>query len=146
MNKIKEVESLKAYIGLKRTTNRIEADTRKLIAKYKLNMNEFAILEFLLHKGPATMQVLKEGILAANTSITYIVDKLCEKNYIVREFDSKDRRIINVSLTEQGRELISELFPIHAEQLTEAFEHISLEEIGQLRHLLKKINGISSNF
>ncbi|MBD3948701.1 MarR family transcriptional regulator [Tuanshanicoccus lijuaniae] len=138
----RESEALKTYIGLKRTTNRVEADTRRLIAKYNLNMNEYAILEMLYHKGTATMQVIKESILVVNTSITYIVDKLCERNYVQREYDNRDRRIINVSLTDEGKAVIEEVFPVHAEQLTHTFDRLSFEEIKQMRSLLKKLNGL----
>lgn len=138
----RKTESLKTYVAMKRTINEIEAETRKFIAKYKLNLNEFAVLEILFHKGEMATQELKEGILIANSSTTYIVDKLCQKGYVSREFSEQDRRVIHVKLTEQGEALMKTIFPLHAEQLNTRFDRLSEQEITTIRQILKKMNGL----
>nr|WP_276934164.1 MarR family transcriptional regulator [Globicatella sulfidifaciens] len=140
----RKAESLKTYIALKRSINEIESKTRKFVGSFGLNLNEFAVLEILYHKGKRTMQQIKEGILIANSSTTYIVDKLCDKGLVKREFTPEDRRVINVEITESGRKLMDELFPTHAEQLTANFDKLSEYDITEIRQLLKKMNGIKS--
>lgn len=140
----RKAESLKTYIALKRSINEIESKTRKFVGSFGLNLNEFAVLEILYHKGKRTTQQIKEGILIANSSTTYIVDKLCDKGLVKREFAPEDRRVINVEITESGRKLMDELFPTHAEQLTANFDKLSEYDITEIRQLLKKINGIKS--
>lgn len=137
-------EALKTFIALKRSINDIETKTRKYVGKFGLNMNEFAVLEILYHKGKRTTQQIKEGILIANSSTTYIVDKLCDKGLAQREFAVEDRRVINVEITDKGRELMDQLFPNHSEQLTANFDKLSEDEITEIRLLLKKMNGIKS--
>ena len=140
----RKAESLKTYIALKRSINEIESKTRKFVGSFGLNLNEFAVLEILYHKGKRTTQQIKEGILIANSSTTYIVDKLCNKGLVKREFAPEDRRVINVEITESGRKLMDELFPTHAEQLTANFDKLSEYDITEIRQLLKKMNGIKS--
>ncbi len=140
----RKTESLKTYIALKRSINEIESKTRKFVGSFGLNLNEFAVLEILYHKGKRTTQQIKEGILIANSSTTYIVDKLCDKGLVKREFAPEDRRVINVEITESGRKLMDELFPTHAEQLTANFDKLSEYDITEIRQLLKKMNGIKS--
>ncbi|HJF16535.1 MULTISPECIES: MarR family winged helix-turn-helix transcriptional regulator [Globicatella] len=140
----RKAESLKTYIALKRSINEIESKTRKFVGSFGLNLNEFAVLEILYHKGKRTTQQIKEGILIANSSTTYIVDKLCDKGLVKREFAPEDRRVINVEITESGRKLMDELFPTHAEQLTANFDKLSEYDITEIRQLLKKMNGIKS--
>ncbi|MHA3225236.1 MarR family winged helix-turn-helix transcriptional regulator [Globicatella sulfidifaciens] len=140
----RKAESLKTYIALKRSINEIESKTRKYVGSFGLNLNEFAVLEILYHKGKRTTQQIKEGILIANSSTTYIVDKLCDKGLVKREFAPEDRRVINVEITESGRKLMDELFPTHAEQLTANFDKLSEYDITEIRQLLKKMNGIKS--
>ena len=136
----RKAESLKTYIALKRSINEIESKTRKYVGNFGLNLNEFAVLEILYHKGKRTTQQIKEGILIANSSTTYIVDK----GLVKREFAPEDRRVINVEITESGRKLMDELFPAHAEQLTANFDKLSEYDITEIRQLLKKMNGIKS--
>lgn len=140
----RKAESLKTYIALKRSINEIESKTRKFVGSFGLNLNEFAVLEILYHKGKRTTQQIKESILIANSSTTYIVDKLCDKGLVKREFSPEDRRVINVEITESGRKLMDELFPTHAEQLTANFDKLSEYDITEIRQLLKKMNGIKS--
>lgn len=140
----RKAESLKTYIALKRSINEIESKTRKFVGSFGLNLNEFAVLEILYHKGKRTTQQIKEGILIANSSTTYIVDKLCDKGLVKREFAPEDRRVINVEITESGRKLMDELFPTHAEQLTANFDKLSEYDITEIRQLLKKMNSIKS--
>lgn len=140
----RKAESLKTYIALKRSINEIESKTRKFLGSFGLNLNEFAVLEILYHKGKRTTQQIKESILIANSSTTYIVDKLCDKGLVKREFAPEDRRVINVEITESGRKLMDELFPTHAEQLTANFDKLSEYDITEIRQLLKKMNGIKS--
>lgn len=135
-------EALKTFIAMKRTINNFEIQSRKQIGQFNLNMNEFAVLEILFHKGVRTTQQLKEGILIANSSTTYIVDNLEKKGYVFREFSQEDKRIILVDLTHNGRQLMSDIFPMHAEFLTNNFDRLTIGEITQIRQLLKKMNGI----
>lgn len=139
---LRQEESLKTFIALKRTINQFEIQSRQQIRQFNLNMNEFAVLEILFHKGMRTTQQLKEGVLIANSSTTYIVDNLEKKGFVQREFSSEDKRIIRVDLTQNGRELMKDLFPIHAQLLSSYFDRLSITEVKQLRHLLKKMNGL----
>jgi len=53
-------EALKAYIGLLRTSHRLEQLAEQDVTCYDLNITEFSVLELLLHKGPQTIQKIKE--------------------------------------------------------------------------------------
>lgn len=44
-------EALKAYIGLLRTSHRLEQLAKQDVTCYDLNITEFSVLELLLHKG-----------------------------------------------------------------------------------------------
>ena len=136
----RQSESLKAFVGLSRTVNYLESIARDNVTKYGLNLNEFAVLELLLHKGATPIQQIKEKILIASSSTTYIVDQLVKKGYVHRVPCQKDRRVTYADLTEEGGALIRSIFPAHAEALTAAFEDLSDEELTVLRATLKKLS------
>lgn len=54
--------------------------------------------------------------------------------------------ILNVnkknSITNDGRKLISEIFPKHLENINEIFSNLTLEEKKNLISLLKKLSGV----
>src|SRR5690625_1035463 len=86
--------SLKLFVVMNRAMESIRKQAAQDIRSYGLNLSEFAVLELLFHKGAQPIQVIGKKVLLASSSITYVIDKLEEKEYIVRESCPKDRRVI----------------------------------------------------
>lgn len=138
MNRVEE--SLKAFVGIKRTNDALEKIVKKDAQQYGLNISEFAVMELLYHKGEQPINRIQERILIANSSTTYILDKLQDKGFIVRQKDENDKRSMKAALTEEGRKLIDKIFPAHSELLTSLFSGLSDEELSALREMLKKVS------
>lgn len=132
--------ALKTFIGLKRISDKFEQAVKQDVQAYNLNSSEFAVLELLYHKGPKTMQEIKERILIANSSTTYTLDKLCQKKLVERRTNLEDKRITQVYLLSEGEKLIASSFPKHAEMLTQLFHNLEDDEIKTLNNLLKKLS------
>ena len=132
-------EALKAYIGLLRTASRLEQVAKKDVRCYGLNITEFSVLELLYHKGTHTTQAIKEKILIASSSTTYVVDQLVKKGCVRREPSQEDLRVTYVSITEAGRALMEKIFPSHAQKIAASFSELSSEELQQLKTILRKI-------
>ena len=132
-------EALKAYIGLLRTASRLEQVAKKDVRCYGLNITEFSVLELLYHKGTHTTQAIKEKILIASSSTTYVVDQLAKKGCVRLEPSQEDQRVTYVSITEAGRALMEKIFPSHAQKIAASFSELSSEELQQLKTILRKI-------
>ncbi|MFZ4866041.1 MarR family winged helix-turn-helix transcriptional regulator [Enterococcus casseliflavus] len=132
-------EALKAYIGLLRTASRLEQVAKKDVRCYGLNITEFSVLELLYHKGTHTTQAIKEKILIASSSTTYVVDQLVKKGCVRRESSQEDQRVTYVRITEAGRALMEKNFPSHAQKIAASFSELSSEELQQLKTILRKI-------
>lgn len=104
-----------------------------------LTVNEFVVMEALYTKGELVTQEVADKILIPNSSLTYVLDVLEKKKYIVRERDSKDRRRQILSLSKQGEEIFSEVYKDHYEYMNDIFDVLTQEEQDQLVTLLKKV-------
>lgn len=133
-------EILKTFVGLKCTTNHLNQVVKRDVQQHGLNVNEFSVLELLFHKGSQQVQTIKEKILVANSSTTYIIDKLCQKNLVERIVDAQDKRICYVSLTAQGQQLMEQIFPNHVAVIAAQFDALTDDEVVLLKQLLKKMN------
>lgn len=133
-------EALKAFIGIRRTADLLEKHVAEDVKRYGLNINEFGVLELLYHKGSSPVQKIKEKILVASSSTTYVIDKLCAKGLVYRHQSEEDRRITLVSLSHEGYTLIDEIFPSHAIAIEVCFDSLNEEELSNLRTSLKKIS------
>src|SRR5699024_7171319 len=101
-------ERLKAIVGIKRTNDLLEKSVKKDVRSYGLNISKFAVLELLYNKGPQPINRIQERILIANSSTTYVLDKLQKKEYIVRQKDENDKRRMIVLVTDKGDGQITE--------------------------------------
>lgn len=134
-------EALKTFVGIKRTNDRLNKAVKVDVKNYGLNVNEFTVLEVLFHRGKLQVQQIKELILIANSSTTYIIDKLCQKELVKRVQDKIDRRITYVDLTDEGYQLMKESFPKHERTILSLFDRLDDEELVEMKRLLKKMNG-----
>ncbi|WP_323703188.1 MarR family transcriptional regulator [Mammaliicoccus sp. Dog046] len=133
-------ESLKALVGIKRTNDTLDRIVKQDMVNYGLTITEFAVMELLFHKGDQPIQKVKERILIANSSTTYVIDQLTKKGYVNRRQDTKDKRVTYAVLTEAGHTLMNNIFPQHAEAIEAAFSVLDDEELTVLRKALKKIS------
>lgn len=122
------MNDLKLIIAMARSYNTLFSKIEKNIQEYGLTISEFGVLELLFHKGEQPIQKIADKILVTSGTITYVIDKLQKKGFVVRKKCDKDRRVFYVSLTTEGTTLISDVFPKH-----EAFIKYMLKGIEEER-------------
>ncbi len=113
--------------------------------RYSLNLTEFAVLELLFNKGDQPIQHIGKQVLLTSGSITYVVDRLEQKKFLLRKPCPKDKRVTFTILTDLGRELMSDIFPKHHERIQEIFAGVDESEMKELIHLLKKLGLFAQN-
>ncbi|MDF2669716.1 MAG: MarR family transcriptional regulator [Paenibacillus sp.] len=109
------------------------------IDSYGLSMETFQIMELLYSKGPHPIQKISDTLSIPSGSITYVVDKLEKKGLVQRLPIPGDRRKSNVTLTEGGKSYFDDIFPRHAQTISDNLSFVTDEEKLQLIDLLKKI-------
>lgn len=132
-------KSLKLFIVLSRAYKAINEHVNKAIQSNGLNPTEFAVLELLYHKGDQPLQQIGEKILLASGSITYVVDKLEQKELLKRVACPNDRRVTYAQISEVGKQLIQEIFPEHARQIDLLMSSLNDSEKVTAINLLKKL-------
>jgi len=133
------INDLKTITTLFRATNSIEKIILADVAHYGLNVSEFGALEVLFHKGPLPVQTISDKVLIASSSMSYVIENLIKKNYILKEKNEEDKRIHIVHLTETGKLLMNTIYPKHVEYLRKKISILSNEEEQLLQNLLKKL-------
>lgn len=137
--KLDKKESLHALRVTLRANQYILKYLKREMLRYGLNENEFTVLELLYNKGPHTIQNIGQRILIPNSSLTYVIDKLEEKRLVKRKASSQDKRIINVAITQTGKEKMATAFESHTKCIEEIFAEFSKDEIEQYIKMQKKV-------
>ena len=130
----------KAVIGILRASNLLVDDLKKTLKNYPINTTEFSVMEFLYSKGEKSIQEIRDRILLASGSATYVVDNLERKEYVRRIVNQNDRRVTYIKLTETGKDLINDIFPTHKKNTKKIFNDLTNGELITLKEILKKIN------
>jgi len=82
--------------------------------------------------GTMTMHALSEWMSLATSTMTRIVDNLVRDGYIARAHDPQDRRVVQVSLTEEGEKLFEAIMQIYHEYHRKIVESIPAGELHQV--------------
>jgi MarR family 2-MHQ and catechol resistance regulon transcriptional repressor len=122
-----------------KTSKAIHERIKEEMVKNKLSITEFSVLEVLYQKGKQTIQQIGNCILISSGSMTYVIDKLEQKGLIKRNDCANDRRVIHVTLTEEGNELMEVIMPKHHKLVDDMFDSLNSDEAETLVNLLKKV-------
>lgn len=130
----------KVVIGIMRASNLLVDDLKKTLKNYPINTTEFSVMEFLYSKGEKSIQEIRDRILLASGSATYVVDNLEKKGYVNRIVNETDKRVTYIKLTRKGKDLINDIFPMHKKNTKKIFNDLTNGELITLKEILKKIN------
>ena len=128
------------FLELLQTSKAIQERIREEMAKNKLSITEFSVLEVLYLKGKQTIQQIGHSILITSGSMTYVIDKLEEKGLLNRNDCPDDRRVVHITLTADGMDLMKKIMPKHQELIDYMFGALSDDETQIIVNLLKKIS------
>jgi len=96
--------------------------------KGKITLPQFFILNHLDKHGESKMNELAKVMDVTTAAATGIVDRLVRYGYIVRAYNPKDRRVINIRLIQKGSDMVKRIGRQRNEVTREVFGKISREE------------------
>ncbi|HEX2981826.1 MAG TPA: MarR family transcriptional regulator, partial [Anaerolineaceae bacterium] len=91
------------------------------------------------HLGPMTLCEVGRKVLKSNGNITLVVDNLEKLGLVRRERSLEDRRVVNLTITSPGRELIEKIIPEHVAAVVSEMSVLTPEEQVTLAYLSKKL-------
>ncbi|MEE3999273.1 MarR family transcriptional regulator [Tenacibaculum sp. FZY0031] len=128
---------IKAFINIKYTANWINSKENEFFKQYSISPQQFNILRILRGARKAIkVQTIKDRMIERAPNATRLMDKLCEKNLIERERCEDDRRVVYISITQQGKKLLK---TIDDKLHLDFIDNLTEEEATQLSKLLDKI-------
>jgi MarR family transcriptional regulator, 2-MHQ and catechol-resistance regulon repressor len=130
------------FLILMQTSKAIHERIKEEMTKNKLGITEFSVLEVLYQKGKQTIQQIGNCILVSSGSMTYVIDKLEQRGLLSRNACPDDRRVIHVTLTDEGNELMNEIMPKYHEVVNHMFDSLNSDEAETLVQLLKKVRNV----
>lgn len=130
---------VKALLNILYTANWISSLQNDYFKPFGISPQQFNILRILNGANKAlSVQVIKERMVERAPNATRLMDKLHAKNYINRFPSELDRRVVNIEITEKGKELLASI-PMNLN--SDLFQNLNEAEAEQLSDLLDKMRG-----
>lgn len=126
------------YLNLWRTYDRLKAIEDELFATVELSAQQYNALRLLeaVHPGAMPTSALGNKLISRAPDMTRLLDRLEARGLIQRERRSDNRRVVEVSITADGLQLLKQLSPSVSDSHTRQLGHLSEEQLTQLVELL----------
>ena len=130
----------KGFINLLYTAKQLEYDFIHELKEYDLTEQQYNILKILRGFGnkPRKIEFLRERMLDKKSDISRIVERLYQKGFIGRCDSNKDRRQKEITITEKGLNILSNMDECE-QKIDNLLHNLSSKEVDQLNDLLNKI-------
>lgn len=127
------------FQSLRRIMRAVDLYSAKLASKYRITSPQLICLLTLRDDGPLTTSALAKLIHLSNSTVVGILDRLEKRGLIARERGREDRRLVLVSITGQGAELVSKAPSPLQDQLAAALNHLPDEEQAAIASALDRV-------
>ncbi|MGD2139958.1 MAG: MarR family transcriptional regulator [Burkholderiales bacterium] len=138
---ITERVDLRVLSAIRRIIHSVDLYSRELAAKTHITAPQLVCLITLAERGAMTATTISREVFLSPSTVVGILDRLEEKGLVKRERMSKDRRVVTVTITQEGRKLAGGAPSPLQNRLTEALSVLPLpEQIAIAKSLERVVN------
>ena len=132
-------EYQKTVINLIYTYNWVSEQNKKFFEREDITPQQFNILRILRGAGkPLSTLQIRQRMLDKMSDTSRIVDSLVKKGLVKKVVCKSDRRLVDVSISDTGLELLEKLDQT-SDEMDSVINKLSKEEAEKLNELLDKI-------
>ncbi|MEO9967022.1 MAG: MarR family transcriptional regulator [Reichenbachiella sp.] len=137
-----KTEFEKTIVNLIFTRNWFDEQQHRILKPYGLTTAQYNVLRILRGQHPevCTVNLIIDRMLDRMSNVSRIVDKLVSKGYVSRMPNHRDRRAVDVCITQQGLDLLAKL-DVQLESLFNQINSFSDEECSQVNSFLDRLRG-----
>jgi DNA-binding MarR family transcriptional regulator len=125
--------------NLFRTSDRMQHRLAQLVADHDLTGSQYNVLRILRDEGrPMPCLKIAQRTITVVPGITGLVDRLEKRGLVKRDRSTEDRRVVDVSLTDEGEELLSRIDEPMSDLHKKLLGQFNGPEVAELARLLEK--------
>lgn len=135
-------EYQKSAINLIYTYGWLHNRQKDFFQQFNITGQQYNVLRILKGQFPDAISTseIKHRMMDKNSDVSRIVDRLETKGLIYKNPCVSDKRLVDVSITNKGLQLLTEI-EIRILELDNLFSNLELEEAKELNRILDKLRG-----
>jgi len=124
-------------VGILKAGSKVEEHIGEVLKSFDISLQQFNVLRILRgRKGiPANLQTVQKRMIHKMSNTTRLVDKLILKKLVVRKTCKENRRKIEITITDKGLDVLSNLDTKIQKTEATILKPLNLEEQKTLRNL-----------
>lgn len=130
-----------AVLNVFATSSWVMSEIQATLAPHGITQAQFNVLRILRgrHPEPYTCSQIAERLLDRTPDVTRLLVRLERNEWVDRQRDEHDRRVVRVAITEKGLDLLSTLDGPVSETIDRIAEPLTDDELTQLSALLERL-------
>jgi DNA-binding MarR family transcriptional regulator len=135
-----ELPQEEVHLNIQRTFGVLMGPALKLLRQHRLSPPLYNILRILRGAGSGGLPCsqIGERMVTRLPDVTRLLDRLEQAGRIKRDRSGEDRRVVTITLTAAGRQLVNKLDRPIAELHRQTLGHLTKKEMTDLNRLLVK--------
>lgn len=111
--------------------------------KYGRTDGYYQILGILVSLGPLPISKIGRQLYISKPNMTPLIDKLVDDGWVKRSRSDKDRRVVNVEITEEGKKFLFEARKVVEENIKGNLKGLDENELKILNESLENIKKLA---
>ncbi|ALS23436.1 MULTISPECIES: MarR family winged helix-turn-helix transcriptional regulator [Paenibacillus] len=108
-------------------------------ADLSLTGPQMMILFTISSSGRCPVGQLAQKMEVTPGAISVMIDRLVNNGFVVRKYDPKDRRVVLLEITGQGREALEKIREVRTAQIKQYLAYLEPDELDLFLHSFEKI-------
>jgi MarR family transcriptional regulator, 2-MHQ and catechol-resistance regulon repressor len=135
-------ERQKAMVNIMFTNGWVNDQFREFMKSYDLTQQQYNVLRILRGSEPKPLSTscIRDRMIDRMSDASRIVDRLVKKGLVNRVQCPRDRRLVEIRISEKGLELLSQI-DANQESMHQSLGTLSDDELRLLNDLLDRLRG-----
>ena len=133
-----------AMLNLQRTADELTREFADALKPVDISPSQYNVLRILRGAGENgwTCSEIGERMVTRDPDVTRLVDRLERRDLVQRDRIAKDRRVVNVRITQKGVNMLTDLDPVLARLERELMVRLDDDRLKLLIELLEDARGV----
>jgi len=138
---MEEKKSISGLVDLIFSTSRLLKEKVKCEHKnLQLSFVNIGMLRYIEEHGNPTMKEIADHFLISAPSVTSMVEMLIKSDHLMRVTDPNDRRVVRVSMTENGKKEFERILENVKSKIGEVLNNLAKDDLEKLNNILIELN------
>jgi DNA-binding MarR family transcriptional regulator len=135
------MDTTEILIKIRKIVRSINLESKKIQKEYGVSIPQILCLNFLQNSPSyqSTQGEIRKFLNLNSSTVSGIINRLEKKGLLARLPKSGDKRVVNISLTSKGDDLIKNIPSLLHEQLSSKLQYLSEEKLQQVQSSLNEL-------